>query len=428
MHFRAFSIPLFFLLFGTIWALVSDPIIHYFDNKDVTDFYFTSEIGNDLTFVFGAAFLLFLQIRKKRKTFLLSEAQYRSLFMVNPNSMVIYSVDNFQFIEVNNAAILKYGYSRKEFLGMTIKDIRSAVDYEKLDDDIKKGTADLPECGLREHVLKSGERIIVSLQFNRLDFNNQLCIMAMVTDVTAVVNSKEKLKEALLNEQQLNYALEENIHLVNKAHVESRRMGEVIDKLSNLVVLFDENSYITWVNMAFLEFTEYSMEEIVGEKTVESLIGPNTDQKIFNAMRSAIAQRIPFSCELINYKKNGEEYWTQISISPIFDDAGKFEFYISVESVITQQKENEKKLNLQNRAFREIAWANSHEARRPLCSILSLIELLKESKNEDERNEVLVLLEKSSLDLDITIKKNVRKINELECSVGTFSAPINNHP
>ena len=429
MHFRAFRIPLSFLFFGTLWALISDPLINFFEYKHTASAFHSTEIVNDLIFVFGATTLLYLQIRKKRKAFRRSEAQYRSLFMVSPNPMAIYSIDNFQFIEVNNAAVLKYGYSRDEFLRMNIKDIRSSADFEKLENDIKERAEDaLPECGLREHILKSGERIVVSLEFNRLTFNNQLCIMAMVTDVTAVVNSKKKLKEALLNEQQLNFALEENINLLKRAHSESRQMGEVIDKINNLVILVDENSEITWANVAFTEFTGYSMDDLIGKKPVEVLIGPNSDEKTFNQLRSAMSQKLPFSCELINYKKNGEEYWTQIGISPIFDDKGKFEFYISVESVITQQKENEKMLGLQNKAFREIAWANSHEARRPLCSILSLIELLKESESEEERNEVLSLLEKSSQDLDITIKKNVRKINELEGSVTTFNPPLNNHP
>lgn len=428
MYFKAFRIPLFFLLFGTIWALGSDPFIRLLESTHTTGFYHSIRIYNDLFFVVVGTILLVLQIRKKRKTFQVSEAQYRSLFMVNPNPMCIYSLEDYKFIEVNNAAILKYGYSRKEFLEMTVKDIRSDVDYEKLGDDIKRDVAGDPECSLREHILKSGQRIIVTLRFNRLTFNNQLCIMAMVTDVTAMVKSKEELQEALIHSQQLNYALEENINRANKAHDESRRMGEVIDKISNLVIMVDGNGYITWVNKAYLKFTGYSLEEIVGKRPIEIFIGPNTDKETFEAIRAAMTQKLPYSCELINYKKNGEEYWTQINISPIYDREGNFEFYISVESIITEQKKNEMMLSLQNSAFREIAWANSHEARRPLCSIMSLIELLKEVDNEKERDEVLVLLEKSSQDLDSTIRKSVKKINQLESSGATFVSPINNHP
>ena len=53
-----------------------------------------------------------------------SELRYRLLFKANPHPMWLYDMDTLQFLEVNDAAVHYYGYSRDEFLSMSIKDIR----------------------------------------------------------------------------------------------------------------------------------------------------------------------------------------------------------------------------------------------------------------------------------------------------------------
>src|SRR5271169_2137757 len=57
-----------------------------------------------------------------------AEAEYRLLFDGNPQPMWVYDLETLEFIAVNDAAIAHYGYSRDEFLAMTIKDIRPPED------------------------------------------------------------------------------------------------------------------------------------------------------------------------------------------------------------------------------------------------------------------------------------------------------------
>ena len=60
------------------------------------------------------------------------EFQYKLLFKNNPNPMFIYDLESLAILSVNDAAILKYGYTEKEFLGMTLKDLRREEDVPKL--------------------------------------------------------------------------------------------------------------------------------------------------------------------------------------------------------------------------------------------------------------------------------------------------------
>ncbi|MGV3460326.1 MAG: PAS domain-containing protein [Flavobacterium sp.] len=60
-----------------------------------------------------------------------SEEKYRALFYKSPLPIWLYDVETLNFIDVNEAAINHYGYSRSEFLAMTIKDIRPEEDVEE---------------------------------------------------------------------------------------------------------------------------------------------------------------------------------------------------------------------------------------------------------------------------------------------------------
>ena len=75
------------------------------------------------------------------------------------------------------------------------------------------------------------------------------------------------------------------------------------------------------------------------------------------------------------------------------------------------------KIKTSNEVLLQIAWSNSHELRKPVCSILSLVALLKEA-SEQERQEFLRLLEISSTELDEVLKQNNQKVNELEMVEG----------
>ncbi|HEX6833248.1 MAG TPA: response regulator, partial [Rudaea sp.] len=67
-----------------------------------------------------------LDRERYRKAIAESELRYRQLFEHVPMPMWVYDLESYRFVEVNDAAILHYGYSRPEFLAMTTLDIRPA--------------------------------------------------------------------------------------------------------------------------------------------------------------------------------------------------------------------------------------------------------------------------------------------------------------
>ncbi|PKP29305.1 MAG: hypothetical protein CVU01_00585 [Bacteroidetes bacterium HGW-Bacteroidetes-18] len=131
------------------------------------------------------------------KKLLVSEEHYRYLFESNPQPMWIYDSESLSFIEINDAAIHHYGYSREEFLGMTIKDIRPKEDFEALENSIKK-TKLYSESGEWRHLKKNGEIIFVEIISHAITINNRKARHVMVNDITSQKKAIDDRTEALM--------------------------------------------------------------------------------------------------------------------------------------------------------------------------------------------------------------------------------------
>ena len=100
-----------------------------------------------------------------------SEAQYRLLFESNPQAMWVYDLTTLRFLAVNDAAVRHYGYSRAEFLEMTIKDIRPPEDIQLLENYLVTIDSDeVANAGEWRHRKKDGTFINVDITSSRLTF------------------------------------------------------------------------------------------------------------------------------------------------------------------------------------------------------------------------------------------------------------------
>lgn len=412
---RLYFVLIVVFVVGLGWVLCSDVVISsVFGNKISPGLMEVLRSANNFILFGVTVVVLYRQIRIQQQKFSRSEKQYRRLFESNPNPMWVYHKQNWAFVAVNDAAIKKYGYTRQEFMGMTIRDIRTPEETQLLEKAIEHQEPGISEMGVWKHIKKSGEVFPVTIVSHNVDFNGQPCRMVMATDVNAIMLNEQKLQEAYQKEKDLNEKLATNYELIRKSQEESQNMSKMINKINNLVLIISESGTISWVNQAFIDFTGYHPEQIIGVTPVEILSGAKTDPNVVKQIRHSIQKKLFFSDEISYYKSNGELYCTQFSISPIYDESGRFKYFISVENIITERKEKEEKILAQHAILQEIAWSNSHELRKPVCSILGLMGVLKNTDNEEERKECLDLLEKSSNELDHILKKINEKIHQLK--------------
>ncbi|MGZ3845479.1 MAG: PAS domain-containing protein [Flavisolibacter sp.] len=123
-----------------------------------------------------------------------AEETYKVLFYSNPLPMWTYDVESLKILAVNDAAINHYGYSKEEFLSMTIKDIRPNEDVKGLEEWVAK-RKDLGRITrLSRHLTKSGEMITVELTTHKLDDSSTVLVVA--NDITSRIMAEEKLRKS----------------------------------------------------------------------------------------------------------------------------------------------------------------------------------------------------------------------------------------
>ena len=100
---------------------------------------------------------------------------------------------------------------------------------------------------------------------------------------------------------------------------------------------------VVYVNEAFTKISGFEADEIIG-KTPRILQGDDTDRETLGRLKSTLQKGKPFKGELKNYTKDGDPYWLDISIMPIFDKQGVLTHFTAIERNITGRKNFEKEL------------------------------------------------------------------------------------
>lgn len=126
---------------------------------------------------------------------------------------------------------------------------------------------------------------------------------------------------------------------------------------------------IVYVNPAFTRQTGYLPEEVIG-LTPRILQGPNTSREARSRIGAALAAWQPIRIELLNYRKDGSEFWVELSITPVADESGWFRYWVSV-----QRETNERRHFDEQRRLYELVLSNVQDgilvadALQPDCPI-----------------------------------------------------------
>jgi PAS domain S-box-containing protein len=126
-----------------------------------------------------------------------SERRYSELFQMSPLPNWVYDRKTLKFLEVNQAAIDHYGYTREEFLTMTIKDIRPPEDMALLEATMikNKNMESLVHYKNFRHQKKNGDKIQVELQSNSIEYKGKKAKIIVARDITEGLNYVNAIEE-----------------------------------------------------------------------------------------------------------------------------------------------------------------------------------------------------------------------------------------
>ena len=245
-----------------------------------------------------------------------SEERYHYLFENNPHPMWVYDRKTLAFLDVNEAAVTNYGFSRQEFLNMTIVDIRPPEDVEQLMNNLAQPRQQLERSDGWRHRLKDGTIIDVEITSHTIEIEGHASALVIAQDITERVQAEENL-----------------------------RRFELLSEHSRDIILFmgSKDGRILEANAAAERTYGYSRAELLA-LTIRDLRASHTQGLTADQMVQADAGGILF--ETIHQRKDGTTFPVEVSSQGATISGVRT--LISIVRDITERKQTQNALRLKD--------------------------------------------------------------------------------
>ncbi len=248
-----------------------------------------------------------------------SEKRYRTLFQNNPHPMWVFDLETLAFLDVNDAAIRHYGYSRDEFLGMTIRDIRPPEDIPVLLENISQASAGVTLAGVWRHRKKDGTIIYVEISSHTLLFSGRNAEVVLANNVT----------ERLLAEQALR---------------ESESRYHSLAKVSPVGIFrTDEEGNVLYVNERWCTMSGLTQGQALEEGWSAALYVEDRE-RVLAQWHKAVEEKQPFQLEYRYQRPDGVITWVFTQTIAEIGKSGELLGYVGTITDITQRKQDEELL------------------------------------------------------------------------------------
>lgn len=299
-----------------------------------------------------------------------------------------------RFLDINEAGCKALGYSREEFLKLSVFDIDPAVTPQSFAEIVKK----LRESGSLTwegiHNCKDGTSFPVEVNIRIVNLEKEY----MVT-VARDISLRKQSEELVL------------------------KLSRAVEQSPTSVLITNKKGIIEYINPKLTEVTGYKQEEVLDKnpRIFSSGENPKSDYKI---LWENILSGKEWSGEFQNRKKNGELYWEYAHISPIINLKGEITHFVAIKEDITERKKMIEELILakekaeESDLLKSAFLANmSHEIRTPMNGILGFTSLLLEPDLSDETKDAYIQIIHQSGERMLNTVTDIVEISKIEAGI-----------
>jgi PAS domain S-box-containing protein len=258
----------------------------------------------------------------------------RNLFEVSPQPSWVYDIKTLKFLDVNEAAIIHYGYSKSEFLSMTLRDIRPPEDLDILDVALQIVRTEKPRHSKKiyRHRIKSGEIIDVQIQSNHYDYNGIDTEIVLINDITSIIKSKRELQQS-------------------KEELAKReaRWKAMVQEGSDLITILDLNLKYQFVSASFSAILDIEPEHLI-ESSALDFIHPDDHDLILKSM-SYLNKVKRLELEPFRFRDGSNNWrWLKTVVTDLSDDPAIMGLVANSQDVTESLLKNEE-LRLSNERY-----------------------------------------------------------------------------
>jgi PAS domain S-box-containing protein len=265
------------------------------------------------------------QLEAAIKKLSLSEEKFSKAFRSSPDPMTITTFAEGQLLEVNDSFLSALGYFREEIIGHTVPELniwvrpQDRVDFRQSLHE--QGVVRNQEC---EFQMKSGSVVVCLLSAELINLDGELCMLAVMTDITDRKHAEEALRES------------------------QRALSTLMSNLPGMAYRFrnDPDRSMEFVSEGCYQLTGYSPEEFIGTRQVSIAKLTHSDDRdiLWDAIQIALAENRSYQLTYRITAKNGELKWVWEEGLGVYSDSGEL---IALEGLITdisEQKRSEEAL------------------------------------------------------------------------------------
>ncbi len=292
----------------------------------------------------------FNELKQTRKALSASEEMLRDILNTIPVS-VFWKDENLRFVGCNERFAQDAGVTPEEIIGAT----STLENWHQLDQQVLESGQAVLDMEERRRRPDGSSFWIRSNRIPLHDENGKVHgVLGCYENIDTRKNIELELKKSQTRLEEkvvartkellrANRALEQEVEERKQINSSLRKFSSAVEQSGSMVMITDSNGIIQYTNPQFTETTGYESAEAIG-KSPSLLNSGRTPQDIYNDLWSTILDGRHWRGQLHNKKKNGDFYWSYLSISPIADEQGEITHFVAVSEDVTELKTTQQKM------------------------------------------------------------------------------------